>query len=145
LGEQHERQWVAQESLSAVPVKAQQPFTQSASQPSVGSGSKDEGQMACRFFGQKVRGSCTPSSTIPTASKPTAGEVPFSTDSVRTAGPKILSPVKPDSKRTLWVVEFLSGCANLSKQFAAAGFHALAYDIIFGSMDRETICFVSLL
>ena len=86
LGEQHARQWVAQESLSAVPVKAQQPFTRSASQPSVGSGSKDEGQMACRFFGQKVRGSCTPSSTIPTASKPTAGEVPFSTDSVRTAG-----------------------------------------------------------
>ena len=86
-----------------------------------------------------------PSSTIPTASKPTAGEVPFSTDSVRTAGPRIFfSPVKPDSKRTLWVVEFLSGCANLSKQFAAAGFHALAYDIIFGSMDRETICFVSL-
>ena len=58
---------------------------------------------------------------------------------------KIFSPVKPDSKRTLWVVEFLSGCANLSKQFAAAGFPALAYDIIYGSMDRETICFVSVL
>ena len=43
------------------------------------------------------------------------------------------------------MVEFLSGCANLSKQFAAAGFPALAYDIIYGSMDRETICFVSVL
>ena len=138
LGGQHERHWVAQEPLSAVPVEAQRTFARSSAQPSVGSGSQDEGQMACRLFGQKIRGSCTASSTIPAALKPTSGEVSFSSDSVRTAGPKIFSP-KPDSKKACWVVEFFSGCANLSKQFAAVGFHALAYDIIYGP-GNDLLC-----
>ena len=114
--------------------------------PSVGSGSKDEGEMACRFFGQKVRGSCTPSSTNPIASKPTTGEVPFSTDSVRTAGPKISSPVKPDSKRTLWVVEFFVWL----RKFQPNSLQLLVFTpwLMISSLALWTgkqICFVSLL
>ena len=38
-----------------------------------------------------------------------------------------------------WIVEFFSGCANLSKTCAAAGFHAIAYDILYGP-GNDLLC-----
>ena len=126
-------------SLCTIPAQAQRAFARSPAQPADSTGCKDERPMEQRFISSTVRVPCSSTSTIPAVASPDSSAVPCSTSSTGKAGPKMFHPKMNPFSKVWWIVEFFSGCANLSKTCAAAGFHAIAYDILYGP-GNDLLC-----
>ena len=115
--------------LRAVPTSALGAESRPSDKSQEHVGSQDEREVGGGFVGQKVRGSRSSGSRVPSSPKESAAESPSGSRQLRPGGPKVFwckDSLAP------WVVGIFSGSARLSRTAAQHGFNAIAFDIAYG-------------
>lgn len=139
LGECSSTHQPAEKPFNSVPTEAQRSVARSPTQPSKCLGSQDARSVGGRLLSSSVR---EPRKAAPTISAAASGNSTAGlggNPKVREAGPQVRTPLKYVFPQTYWVVEFFSGCANLSKACMNEGFHTMSFDILYGP-GNDVLC-----